>query len=177
MISDRYDTGSARLMLAYLGRAYKRQQDRELARKKIRLEISKLKKISTASMRKYVQKLEHSIGNAIRKEKHILSKQREEDLEHSDISQRIREIEERLARYLQVHEERARRVKILESIYTTEQQAARESISAARKALAKAEKTLAQTGKTRKNTEQIALLKEQAGRLRRKTSELEKKYS
>lgn len=176
MISDHYDASSARLMLAYLGHSLKKHQDREIARKKIRLEIQKLKNISTASMRKYLKRLEHSVGDAIKKEQHILKKQHDEDLEHSDINQKIREIEERLERYLQVHEERAQKVRLLESIYTTEQKTARQQLIMARKALSRAQKIYASAKKSKKNKEQLALIKEQMSSLHAKIKQLEKKY-
>ena len=110
MIAKHYDTGSARTMLSYLGNALKHYNERQFAKQKLRVELSRLKKISTKSMQKYVQNLEHSIGDAIRKEQRILKNQQKEDIFHGNVKERIKDLEAKLSRYLAIHEERARNI-------------------------------------------------------------------
>jgi hypothetical protein len=171
-----YDIGSARLMLAYLGRATKSYQERQDARQKLRIELSRLKKISTKSMKGAIRKLEHSIGNAIRKEQHILKHQRHEDVLHGGINERIKELEENLARYLAIHEARAQRVKLLEDSLTTERLNKKEQLAIIKRSLSRAERIYKNAKKSKKQREQLSLIKEQIDSLRAKVKEIEKKH-
>ncbi len=176
MISERYDIDSARLMLAQLGKATKQLHERVFARQKLKVELSRLKKISTHSMKKYVHHLERSIAEAITKEQRIVKHQKKEDIFHDDIRQRIQELEGRLARYLTIHEARAQRVKVLEDALTTEQQTKGEQLTLIKKSLARVERIYKNARKDKKHSkDQLAHIKEHLVTIRAKVKELDKK--
>ncbi|MEM4246715.1 MAG: hypothetical protein QXR48_04775 [Candidatus Woesearchaeota archaeon] len=171
-----YDIGSARLMLSYLGRALRHYNERQFARQKLRTELSRLKKISTQSMKKYVQNLEKSIGEAIKKEQRILKHQQQEEFFHGDLNARVKKLEERLARYLSIHEERARKVKLLESALATEQKKKSEQLETIKRSLAHAEKIHKELSKSKKHPKaQLNAVKTVLDRIRKKIREAEKK--
>ncbi len=172
-----YDIGSARTMVAYLGKAFKHYNERQFARQKLKVELSKLKKISTQSMKKYVHDLERSIADAIRKEQRILTSQQKEDVFHGDLNSRIKELEERLARYFTVHEIRAQRVKLLEHALMTEQQTKGEQLALIKHSLKHAEDIYEKTKKGKKySKKQLAAVGTTFGVIRAKIEKLEKKY-
>jgi hypothetical protein len=177
MISTRgFDTDSARLMLSYLGKALKHYNERDFARQKLNIELKKLKKVSTKSMKKYVDNLQHSIGEAIRKEQHILKHQKQEDVFHGDIKERISELEGRLAKYLTIHEARAQRVRLLESALATEQKSKGEQVSLIKKSLARAEQILKSVAKDKKQSKKdIAQTKALIERIKQKVKQAERK--
>jgi hypothetical protein len=171
-----YDIGSARLMLAHLGRAAKHYQERDFARKKLKIQLSRLKKIDTKSMRRYVQELEQSIGEAIRKEQRILKHQQQEDVFHGDVASRINELEARLARYLTIHEARAQRVKLLESALSEEDQAKRQQIALIKKSLNRAERIFSRAKKEKRHPKrQIAAVRKALDSIKAKVDQIGKK--
>lgn len=170
------DTGSARLMLAYLGRANKHYQERTFAKQKLKIELSRLKRISTQSMKKYVRELEHSITDAIRKEQHILKHQKKEDFLHGDIRDRIKELEDRLARYFTIHEIRAQRVKLLDTALSQERQTKSEKLALIRKSLERIERIYEHSKHDRKHSrEQLSHVRKHLDTIRSKVRQLEKK--
>lgn len=179
MISSRhFDVENARLMLSYLGAATKHLHEREHARQKLRIELSRLKKISTKSMRKYIHDLERSIGEAIRKEQRILKHQQKEDVFHGDIKDRIKELEARLARYLTIHEMRVQRVKMLETALTAERETKGEQLVVIKRSLARIERLYERIKKDRKHPkEQLAAVKASLENIRDRVRELEKRHA
>lgn len=177
MIShERYDIDSARLMLSHIGRALKHYNERQFAREKLRVELKKLRKISTKSMKKHVQGLEHSIGEAIRKEQRIFKHQQKEDIFHGDIKERIAELEARLAKYLTIHEARAQRVRLLESALATESKTKLEQVGLIKKSLSRAEKILKSAAKDKRHPKgEIAATKALIDRIRKKVRQVERK--
>ncbi len=174
MISREYDLGSARLMLSYLGRALKHYDERQFAKQKVRTELSRLKKISTKSMKKYVQNLERSISDAIKKEQRILKHQQKEDILHVGINERIKELEEKLAKFETLHEMRARKVKMLESAFATEEASKAEQVHLIRKSLERAERIYKKLSKNKKYPKKaLAQTKELLDRIRAKISRIE----
>lgn len=173
---ERSDIGSARLMLAHLGRGTRHYHEREMARKKVKIEISRLKKISTKSMRKYVRDLEKSVIDAIKKEQRILKHQSQEDTIHIDIKDRIKELEGRLARYMTVHEVRAKRLGMLEQALASEQEKKVHQLALIKRSLSKAENILKKLKKSRKHPKkQIEATKKLVDKLCKRVTELEKK--
>jgi len=163
-----YDIGSARLMLAHLGKAAKHYSERDFARRKVKIEISRLKKISTGTMRKYVRELESSIGEAIRKEQSILKHQSKENIFHGDIQSRIKELEFRLTKYLTLHEVRAQRLKLLETAFEHEQESKGEKIALIKQSLNKIERIYrAATKEKRKHSrKQLASVRSMIDKIR-----------
>ncbi|MEM2916575.1 MAG: hypothetical protein QXT19_04435 [Candidatus Woesearchaeota archaeon] len=175
MISREYDLGNARLMLSYLGRALKHYDERQFAKQKLRTELSKLRKISTKSMRKYVQNLERSISEAIKKEQRILKHQQKEDILHVDINERIKELEEKLARYETLHEMRARKVRMLESAMEAEP-SKEDQIKLIKKSLERAERIYKKLSKGKKYPRKsLARTRDLLDRIRAKISTMESK--
>ncbi len=170
-----YDAGSARLMLSYLGRALKHYDERQFAKQKLRIELKKLKKVSTKSMKKYLDNLEGSISDAIKKEQRILKHQQKEDVFHGNIKERIKELEGRLSRYLAIHEARAQKVRLLENAMASEQLHKEEKISTIKKSLAKVEKIHKDLSKNKKySKKQVADIGRVIERIRKKVREAEK---
>jgi hypothetical protein len=164
-------------MLAYLGRATKHHHEREFARQKLKIELSRLKKVSTKSMKRYIHDLERSISEAITKEQHILKHQKHEDVIHGDIRDRVKELEARLSRYLAIHEMRARRVKLLEDTLVAEKQTKGEQLAIIKRSLARAERIYQNARKDKKHSKkQLAATKKTLDAIRVKVQELEKKY-
>jgi hypothetical protein len=176
MIShEKFDIDSARLMLSHLGRALKHYNERQFARDKLNIELKSLKKVSTKSMKKFVDNLQHSIGEAIKKEQHILKHQKKEDLFHGDIKERIEELETRLAKYLTIHEARAERVKLLENAMASESKSKLQQIGLIKKSLSRAEKILKSAAKDKKNSKQeIAATKALLEKIKKKVRQYEK---
>jgi predicted nucleic acid-binding Zn-ribbon protein len=174
MISRQFDLGSARLMLSYLGRALKHYDERQFAKQKVKTELSRLKKISTKSMKKYVQNLERSISDAIKKEQRILKHQEKEDILHVDIKERIKELEERLAKYETLHEMRARKVRMLESAFTSEETSKADQIRLIRKSLERAERIYKKISKGKKHPKKALVeTRKLLERIRAKISRIE----
>ncbi len=174
MISREYDLGSARLMLSYLGRALKHYDERQFAKQKVRTELSRLKKISTKSMKNYVQNLERSISDAIKKEQRILKHQQKEDIMHKDINERIKELEEKIAKYETLHDMRAKKLRMLESAFTAEPSKT-EQIQLVRKSLERAERIYKKISKSKKYPKKaLAQTKKVLDRIRAKLSIIEK---
>ena len=175
-MSRGYDIGSARLMLAYLGKATQHWEERKYARQKLKIELSRLKKISTKSMKGYVQNLERSIAEAIKKEQRILKHQGKEDIFHGDVRARIKELEERLAHYMTIHEARAQRVKLLETALVGEQESKAEQLGAIRESLTKIERIHRSLAKNKKHSKkQLASMKRVIDKLKEKVRKAEKK--
>ncbi|MEM4240391.1 MAG: hypothetical protein QXM31_03745 [Candidatus Woesearchaeota archaeon] len=177
MISGaKFDTDSARLMLSYLGRALKHYDERQFAKQKVRIELARLKKISTKSMKKYVQDLERSIGEAIRREQSILKHQQQEEFLHTDINERVKELEEKLANYLAIHESRARKVKLLESALATELEKKEDQLKIIKRSLESAEKIHKELSKSKKHPKkQLDAVRKTLERIRKKVRAAEKK--
>lgn len=163
-------------MLSYLGKALKHYGERDFARKKLNIELKNLKKVSTKSMKKYVENLQTSIGEAIRKEQHILKHQKKEDIFHGDIKERIAELETRLAKYLTIHEARAAKVRILESAFATEQKSKSDQVKLIKHSLARAEKILKAASKGKKHSKKdLAITKQIIERIKQKVRKIERK--
>ncbi len=176
MIS-RADIGSARTMLSYLGRALRHYHERQFARQKLKVELSRLKRISTSTMKKYVYDLERSISDAITKEQRILKHQKQEDATHGDIKGRIKELEARLARYFTIHEIRAQRVKLLENALASEKQTKGEQLSLIKKSLDRAMTIYEAAKKDKKHSkQQLEHIKVHLEKIRDKVRQLQKKY-
>jgi hypothetical protein len=176
MIAKHYDTGSARTMLSYLGNALKHYNERQFAKQKLRVELSRLKKISTKSMQKYVKNLESSIGDAIRKEQRILKNQQQEDIFHGSVRERIKDLEAKLSRYLAIHEERARKVRLLESALASEHEKKGGQLAIIKRSLSRAEKIHKQLAKSKKHPKaELAAVGKVLDRLRKKVRQAEKK--
>jgi hypothetical protein len=177
MIShEKYDVDSARLMLSHLGKALKHYDERQHARQKLKIELSRLKKISTKSMKGYIDNLQHSIGDAIKKEQRILKHQQDEDIFHGDIKDRIRELEGRLAKYLTIHEARANRVKLLENALATEHNTKQEQIVLIKKSISRAESILKSAMKDKKHSRKdLAETKALLERIKARIKHVEKK--
>jgi hypothetical protein len=171
------DLGSARLMLAYLSRANKHYDERQFARQKLRIELKKLKRISPESMKRYIKDLESSIGEAIKKEQRILKHQQKEEVFHGDLNDRIKELEDRLARYITIHEMRAQRVKLLENAMATEVLGKKEQFSAIRRSLDKAERIYASAKRDKRHSrEQLTAVRRSLDVIRAKVRQYEKKF-
>ena len=171
-----YDIGSARLMLSHLGRATLHLHEREHARKKLKIELSRLKKISTKTMKKYVQDLEKSIGNAIKKEQRILKHQQKETVFHSDIKGRIKELETRLARYYTIHELRARRVEMLDNALESKHLDKHENIEDIKISVRKIDSIYSKIKKDKKySKKQLTAIKKTIDSIRAKVKKIEKK--
>lgn len=147
-----YDVGSARLMLAHLGRAAQHYEERQHARNKLKIELSRLKKISTGTIRNHLHDLERSIGEAIKKEQRILQHQQKEDVFHGDVKERIKDLEGRLARYLAIHEARAQRVRLLESALAQESVGKEQQFAEIKKSLSKVERIYNETKRDKKHS-------------------------
>ncbi len=174
MISREYDTGSARIMLSYLGRALKHYDERQFAKQKVKTELSMLKKVSTKSMKKYVRNLEHSISDAIKKEQRILKHQQQEDILHTSINERIKELEERIAKYETLHEMRARKVRMLESAFAPEEPSKADQIRLIKKSLERAERIYKKLTKGKKHLKKpLAQTRILLDRIRAKISRIE----
>jgi hypothetical protein len=172
-----YDIGSARLMLAHLGKAAKHYSERNFARQKIKIELSRLKKISTGTMRKYVRELESSIGEAIRKEQSILKHQSKENLFHGDIQSRIKDLEFRLTKYLTLHEMRAQRLKALETALEHEQESKGEKIALIKRSLNKIERIYRSATKDRKHSKkQLASVRSMIDKIKARIKKHELTY-
>jgi chromosome segregation ATPase len=175
-MSKGYDIGSARTMLSFLGRATQHWEERQHARKKLKIELSRLKKISTHSMKGYMQKLEHSITEAINKEQRILKHQSKDDIFHGDVRAQIQELEARLAHYMTIHEARAERVKLLETALTTETESKAEQLGAIRQSLNKIERIHKSLAKNKKHPKkQLAKIKKVIDKIKEKVRKAEKK--
>jgi chromosome segregation ATPase len=98
-----YDISSARLMLRYLGKASTKLKEREHARQKLKAEISALRKVSTGSIKRFIDDLEDSIGDAIDAEKRILRSQAKEEDYHQKLQSRIDAIGEKVAALMHAH--------------------------------------------------------------------------
>lgn len=172
----RADIGSARLMLAYLGKATKHFAEREFAKKKVKIELSRLKKISTGTIRKYVQNLERNIAEAINKEQSILKHRVKEDALHGDISERIEELEGRLNKYLAVHEERAHNIRLLETALANTQESKTEQVVLIKRSLTKVERIFVGLKKDKNySRRQLAAMRKLIDKIKAKVKKHEKK--
>jgi chromosome segregation ATPase len=172
----RADIGSARLMLAYLGKAAKHYAEREFAKKKVKIELSRLKKISTGTIRNYVKNLERNIAEAINKEQSILKHQGKEDTLHGDIAERIEELEGRLNKYLAAHEERAHNIRLLESALANTQESKSEQVALIKRSIAKVERIFSGLRKEKGHSrKQLASLRKLIDRIKAKVKQYEKK--
>jgi hypothetical protein len=119
--------------------------------------------------------LQHSIGEAIRKEQSILKHQKSEEVFHTDLNSRIKELEGRLSRYLAMHEERSRKVKLLESALATEHETKQDQLVLIKKSLSRAEKILKSAAKDKKHSRgEIMATKSVLDRIRKKVKQIER---
>ncbi len=137
------DTYKSRLFLHYLGQAKKRFDDRAFTHKKIRLQLRALRKMGTESLKLHVDKLEKHIADAIKKEKNILTQQKEEELFHADIRNKMERLERKLGKYLGTKEARQRRIQELEEKVKHKTATKREQLHALREELKRLEKLYA----------------------------------
>jgi len=112
MDSDRF---KARLFLQYLGEAKGRFDERELAHKKVQMQLKALRKMGTESLREHIDKLEKNIAHAVSKEKKLLTAQKDEETFHADLRSKIHKLERKLGRYLSSKEARQKRIDELEA--------------------------------------------------------------
>ena len=111
-----------------------------------------MKKISTGTIRNHLHDLEKSIGEAIKKEQRILQHQQKEDVFHGDVTERIKDLEGRLARYLAIHEARAQRVRLLESALAQESVGKEQQFAEIKKSLSKVERIYNETKRDKKHS-------------------------
>lgn len=104
----------AALLLKKLAIAYKKQIDREIARKKIKEELKAIKKISPKTIRKKIDLLKTKINEALEKERKILTIQTSEEVAHAHIKARLAEIDAKISEYIRLIKERELKVKKLE---------------------------------------------------------------
>ncbi|MFC1774928.1 hypothetical protein ACFLZN_01280 [Nanoarchaeota archaeon] len=103
------------VFLHYLGRANKKLEDRALAKEKVKIALSKLRKISTKKVQKDLNVLEKRIAEALEKEQKIIAKQEQEEKEQSELLEKIDKLHDKLSRYLETSEARKKRIKKLEN--------------------------------------------------------------
>ena len=137
MDGDKY---KARLFLHYLGSAKNRFDEKAFARKKLQLQLRALRRMSTESLKKHIDKLERNIAEAIDKEKKIMTTQKGEELFHSDLRQKMERLESKLGRYLSTKDARQRRIQELEEKVKVKTRTKREELHALREELKRLEK-------------------------------------
>lgn len=109
-----FDVGKTRTWLYYLGRASVKVKERAIAREKVRVAVKRLKQISTKNIQKDINLLERRISEALKKENQLLTKQKEEDLVHFDLLEKVDLLQKKLGRYLETKDAREERMKKLE---------------------------------------------------------------
>lgn len=110
-----HDIASARKMLYYLGKSYKHVQEREHAREKLRVELKKLRQISTESLKGFIDDLEDSIENAIDAEKRILKTQSKTENYLKKLQKSINKIDNKVKALMHAHSAHKRQLGFLES--------------------------------------------------------------
>ncbi len=148
MIS-RPDPIKARLILHYLGKATKKCQDREIAKKKLAVQLKQLKKISTNTLQKHLNELEKRISETVRIENKILKSHSTEDHFHKELKKKIEELEGKLGRYVSSKSARERRVKELNEKISSKQQTKEEMILDIKDSLHRMEKIYEQAKKSK----------------------------
>lgn len=98
----------------YLARAAKRQYDREIRRRQAEAGIRKLKKLDTKHIHSHLNKLEGHLKRVSGQEQLIKEMQEKEEKTHGRIKYRIRELDEKLGKYLATAKSRKKRIKELE---------------------------------------------------------------
>lgn len=143
-----FDITGARTMLRYLGKATQRLNEREHARKKLKIELSRLKKISPESFKGFIDDLEESIADTIEAEKKILKHQTKGEEKHKRLQKNVLAIDSKLKALMKAHGFRKEQLGFLE---TEESQKEMVKLELAQK-LAKLERQLAKAKKSKKYT-------------------------
>lgn len=108
------DFKKARILFDYLSTAANKYSERELAREKLQLQIQKLKGLSTKSLRGHIDELEKRFEESLVKEKKLAGYQKQEDILHGQLKEKIASLEKKLGRYLETREGRLKRIAELE---------------------------------------------------------------
>jgi len=108
------DPIKARVLMHYLGRAVQKEQNREIAKKKLDIQLKQLKKISTGTLQTHLQNLENQIKDTIEIERKILRTQTTEETIHDSIQHKIKALEKKLDKYVSTRDARNKRIQELE---------------------------------------------------------------
>ncbi len=109
------DLRKARTFFDYLSTAAKKYHEREVAREKLQIQIQKLKGLSTKSLRGHINELEKRLEESLAKEKKLEGYQKQEDVFHRQLKEKIARLEKKLGRYLETREGRLKRIVELEN--------------------------------------------------------------
>jgi len=156
MISPDVDLGKTKTLLLYLSLAKHKIDQREFAKQKLAAQISALKKISTASIKKHVVDLEKDIAEAIATEKKILTTQQTEDEHHKELVNKIDKLEKKLGKYLDTKTARKHRIVELDEKIKKKMASKREQLSELKESIKNLEKLYA-SAKKEKNVSKVRL--------------------
>jgi len=167
------DPVKSRLMLHYLGCAMKRQKEREFAQKKLKAQLSQLKKISTHKLQGHLEELERRIAETMHIERKILKTQTQEDRLHENLKQKINKLEGKLGKYIDTTEERRKRIQELEDKISKKTNKKQEVILEITQAVQKMEKIYDEAKKSKKyKTKELQSIKKRINKLKEKLKEI-----
>lgn len=144
------DPGKSSQLLHYIGKAAYRYNQRELAKKKVKISLDRLKKISTKELKSHLENLEDEIHDAMEKSKLLKVRQEKEDKEQTIIQKRIKSLNEKLEEYLKKQEKLEKRLQGLETEAHETLDTRKEKISQLREDLKKLTKIYNEAKKSKK---------------------------
>ena len=108
------DFDKVRTLHRYYGKACLKLTERDKAREDLNQQLKKLKNIADKNLENEFVILESKISDALNKEKQILQHQKEEDLFHAKLREKIHALDLKLDQFLKSSESRSDRIKEVE---------------------------------------------------------------
>ncbi|MBI2565099.1 hypothetical protein HYV79_03885 [Candidatus Woesearchaeota archaeon] len=96
----------ARILLKHLDRAKKKLNEREQTRIELDEALKRLRMLSTASLKKYVDQVEQKVQELLKKEKQLLYNQEKEESIHERLIEQLEALENKINDFLENSEER-----------------------------------------------------------------------
>ncbi len=152
------DHVKAQTLFHYCGHATRRLIERDYVKRELEDHIVKLRKFANKDLKGQLDQLERKISESIAMEQRIVGHQGEEDIFHRKLKDKMELLEKRLGVFLENRDERAQRIreletKVLERLSSKAQKIAllRDDVSR----LTAMHKELAKSGKNKKKLELV----------------------
>ena len=91
----------ARMLLKHINRAETKLKEREQTRIELHEALARLRTLSTASLKKYVDEVESKVNDLMKKEQKILSQQEKEESVHQRLLAQLDTFENKLTEFLE----------------------------------------------------------------------------
>ncbi|MBI4144810.1 hypothetical protein HY493_01230 [Candidatus Woesearchaeota archaeon] len=167
------DMDKAGTMFRYCAKSTHRMVERDYVRRELEGQLSKLRHIANKDMKGQLAELERRIAAAMSVEKRIMGHQTEEDVFHRKLRDKIELLEKRLGVFLENREERAQRIRELESKIVERLASKSQKVATVKEGIKTLEKMHQELSKSGKFKRKLAMIDERLASMKGRLKALE----